>query len=526
MPNTISSYYTIENDKTPQIFIDGIKFDIDLFKKYAQAISPEATCEIQRLHKKSFGSAINVTKYILNNRNDKTLHKTIFCNWNLDGDRGYGYKCWDGIPYTVLKGELDGAINANESFEEVLQQGNKCWTKVNEIDFLTSEYKSEKYDNVDNKQLSNTILATMNICESNISEIFWKREKISNTTASNWISLVPQRFLTELSDKKNTIFFCNGMNTTPSSGIRSALSLQKTLNEAFRLSNRNERFNINLFHNYTSSQYGDMAQLADICQSVVIDYLNAIINTDKFKRNEPLLDIGNPTVVAFVALLHACKDKKSKIILSGHSQGCMILTTAILHFASFSQANKDYLQKYVKLFYMEGELLIRTRVLLRLLVNEFLVYMMNASDPGGSDMLCEISAGESPLIPVQILGGGTSRRELLYTDTRNITRLRRLITNPDLLNINYYNDLVQSSMNNTNDITAYIKMYKEARIQYLEEMDMKSHFMPAQLPVILSDIVSNNFRTDQGSIANPSAALSTNTSINNTSVNVRSFFIT
>jgi hypothetical protein len=50
--------------------------------------------------------------------------------------------------------------------------------------------------------------------------------------------------------------------------------------------------------------------------------------------------------------------------------------------------------------------------------------------------------------------------------------------------------------------------------------------MPVQLPIIATDITADRFRTDPGTLANPTVQLSTAAALNRTSVRVRDFFMT
>jgi hypothetical protein len=324
---------------------------------------------------------------------------------------------------------------------------------------------------------------------------------------NRWLSMVPRRFLLHTATGFNNFFFCNGLTSTPSSSIRCTIALQKLLNRAFSgIASR--KFNIKLIHNYTSPDFGDLCMLADLKEAIPGDYLSAILNTKAIRDGNPLQDVANPTQVAIIALLHHGMDQDIPLILSGHSQGCIITANAIMVFSSLGQRHRDYLAEKVQFFQMEPELLIGTRRLLRGLLKKSLVYIMNDSDPHGTDMLLEAGAGDFPGIPGQ--PGG------LLLEGAGMAALRDAFADPDLLNIEFYEKLLDIVSGTGNDLTALIG--------YVTRVNMRAHYMPVQFEVIENDIAIDNFRTDPGSLVDRTVQLSTANSVNDSSVNVREFF--
>jgi len=508
-PATIASHYA--SDATPDAFIDVEPLDVKLLTAYGRANTPEETRKLQKKNKKHFGNAVDLTKFILENRDDDKLHDVVFCNWNLDSDRGYGYKTWDGVPFTVVAGEMDGAIGGNEDLSEIVAQNYSVWTKVREDDGGDSQYESEVYLN--EKVFARTLLSALNISENYIPAMFRRPELMAAVPIDRWINLVPWRFRITTETGFNNFFFCNGLTTTPSSGIRSTIKLQKVLNRA--LSGTAEpKFNIKLIHNYTSPDFGDLHSLGDLLEAIPGDYLSTILNEAAIRGGTPLREVTNPTQVAIIALLHHGMHQDIPLMLSGHSQGCMITSNAIMVFSSLGQQYRDYLAENVRFFQMEPELLIGTRRLLRTLLKQSLVYIMNDSDPLGTDLLLEAGAGEHAGMPWQPAG--------LLLDGDTMTELRDTFANSDLLNIEFYTQLQNIVNAASNDLTAII-----GYANHLDKMKLlRAHFMPAQLTVIENDIRHNNFRTDPGTLAagNRMDQLSTSNSLNATSVNVRDFF--
>ena len=85
---------------TPEYFISQVPFDFNSLEKYALAKSPEET---RALHRESsrIGNAVNFTTWMIKTASaqgvDQSLKSILYTNWNLDGDRGYGYKTWSGL---------------------------------------------------------------------------------------------------------------------------------------------------------------------------------------------------------------------------------------------------------------------------------------------------------------------------------------------------------------------------------------------------------------------------------------------
>jgi hypothetical protein len=510
-PATIASHHESEVNKTPDVFIDIIPLDVKLLAAYARAKTPEETRDLQKKHKKHFGSAVALTQFILENRDDDKLQDVVFCNWNLDADRGYGYKSWDGVPFTVIAEEMDGAIEGNEDLGEVVAQDYSVWTKVVEDAGAPqgSRYEPEVY--VNGKTFTQTLLSSLNISESYIPAMFRRPELMAAVPINRWIEMVPWRFRLTTMTGFNNFFFCNGLSTTPSSGIRSTIKLQKVLNGAF-IGIAERKFNIKLIHNYTSPEFGVQYKLGDLVEAVGVDYLSSILNMQAIRDRTPLPEVKNPTQVAIIALLHHGMNQDIPLVLSGHSQGCMITANAIMVFSSLGQRHRDYLADKVRFFQMEPELIIPTRRLLRRLLKQLLVYIMNESDPLGTDRLLEAGAGDWPGVPWQPAS--------LVLEGEAMGQLRDTLADADLLNVDFYTKLLEIVSGASDDLTALMAYARHLDIVHL----LRAHFMPAQLPVIESDIIHNRFRTDPESLDDRTVQLSTANSLNETSVNVREFF--
>lgn len=88
---------------TPDTFINLEPFDLDALRQYSEAKSPDAT---RRLAQRCLriGNATELTAWMIGAAADPAtpddLRTVAHTNWNLDSDRGYGFKTWDGsVPF-------------------------------------------------------------------------------------------------------------------------------------------------------------------------------------------------------------------------------------------------------------------------------------------------------------------------------------------------------------------------------------------------------------------------------------------
>lgn len=97
-PSTTADFNQQSRDILPSIFIDNtsnLPFDINALNLYAFADTPENTRSIQR-DLRRMGNATAFTNWMISNSITGLDPNIIYANWNLDSDRGYGYKNWKG----------------------------------------------------------------------------------------------------------------------------------------------------------------------------------------------------------------------------------------------------------------------------------------------------------------------------------------------------------------------------------------------------------------------------------------------
>ena len=104
-PNTLPASYP--EDATPKTFIEGMPLNEEALRNYATAKAPEETRRLYLSVQPSpvtaltpveaavmpMGSALEVASWMIENCRDPLG----LVNWNLDSDRGFGYKHWKGI---------------------------------------------------------------------------------------------------------------------------------------------------------------------------------------------------------------------------------------------------------------------------------------------------------------------------------------------------------------------------------------------------------------------------------------------
>lgn len=525
-PVTQPSFYPLSAITNPDIFIQDTQFDFAVLSAYAACTTPEAVNSLYSQNKQ-VGNAIDLSSFIIQNARttDVPLRRIIFCNWNLDGDRGYGYKCWDGVPPTAYRGEIEGAAENNtESAIELFAQNFKCWTSVDQdlSSPFRSHYNSPVY--VESKSFKNLFASPIKISQLAIPSDFFDFSIFPEPI--RWQKLVPEYLKIVPGGRQKNYYFVNGMATTRSSGIRSAKSLQHTINTGLAASPGFDK-SINTIHirslmNYTDHPTYNIGTVKDIYESVVDGLVYSLLLDDAIDKGKKNPVFKDPTIVSILALLHHCAAENEQITLCGHSQGSILLGVAIILFSQTSTRHAAYLKSKVKLMQMEPEITISFRNKIRDTVEEYLVYIMNASDPNGTDILTELASGEFPLMPNQT--------KLNLSDP-NLLSLRDLFENPRLLDVTYYADLRDKFSATGNDIGAYIGLWQKF---YENGFDLRPHFMPSQQIVIADDFLNNRFRTDPGTLLSSSSnslismrttQLSTAAAINTKSINVRDFFM-
>ncbi|NUO00121.1 MAG: zinc dependent phospholipase C family protein [Saprospiraceae bacterium] len=96
-PPTVPARHSYGIKSTPNLFIKEEQFSEKWLKIFAEAKSPEETTGLER----SIGNATDFSARMIAVANmlpdvGEEAKNILFTNWNLDADRGYGFKTWKG----------------------------------------------------------------------------------------------------------------------------------------------------------------------------------------------------------------------------------------------------------------------------------------------------------------------------------------------------------------------------------------------------------------------------------------------
>lgn len=96
--STSAGFYSAIITSTSDSFIGrgDESFDAANLVKYAKASNPIATRELHK-QRTTIGNALPLTLWMIRNAEHRDLSQFVFTNWNLDSDRGYGYRAWHGF---------------------------------------------------------------------------------------------------------------------------------------------------------------------------------------------------------------------------------------------------------------------------------------------------------------------------------------------------------------------------------------------------------------------------------------------
>ena len=95
-PGTIPALSPRSAETTPNSFIIREEFSqqtIDSIIQYSRAPTPEKTREL-KMAGHALGNAVSLSRWLILNAFLKNNLDIVYTDWNLDSDRGYGYKCW------------------------------------------------------------------------------------------------------------------------------------------------------------------------------------------------------------------------------------------------------------------------------------------------------------------------------------------------------------------------------------------------------------------------------------------------
>jgi len=108
-PATAAAFHLTIIDSTPDRFINEEPFNEEILRQYALSAYPGQTRSLQ-CDRISICNAKDFTAWMIRHANESNptnnIQKILYANWNLDSDRGYGYRTWSGNvpnaePFTI-----------------------------------------------------------------------------------------------------------------------------------------------------------------------------------------------------------------------------------------------------------------------------------------------------------------------------------------------------------------------------------------------------------------------------------------
>ncbi len=108
-PKTSAGFHEYGIEVTPDRYIFQDPFNFNAWRAYALSNGPVETRSLQS-DRLSIGNATDFTAWMVANAHDPhrppEVDAVLFADWNLDADRGYGYRAWSGVvphadPYEV-----------------------------------------------------------------------------------------------------------------------------------------------------------------------------------------------------------------------------------------------------------------------------------------------------------------------------------------------------------------------------------------------------------------------------------------
>jgi len=109
-PTTAAAFHQTAIQSTPDRFICEEPLNEQALHMYAiSANDPGQTRSLQK-DRLSIGNSTDLTAWMIRHANDPNIteevQKMLYADWNLDADRGYGYRTWRGSvpndePFTV-----------------------------------------------------------------------------------------------------------------------------------------------------------------------------------------------------------------------------------------------------------------------------------------------------------------------------------------------------------------------------------------------------------------------------------------
>jgi hypothetical protein len=344
LPTTPHAAYAQEANITPDWFIRAAPFNATAVQRFAEARTPEDTRQLCNAGLE-IGNAIDFSGWLIGaavvNQRARLPEAVVFCNWNLDGDRGYGYKDWAGL--VPICDELVMGISAADYGNSFAQQFPLVWKDASGR--FEAPRSGDLY--VEGKTLDNCILTSLNVAEAAIPNHFERLD--ANLQTSDWEEIVPARLRLDGNSYFENIRYINGIMTNAPSAVQELHQVLHRLEDEIL-----PRLQVaaapagRLMHNHSSSHFP-----LDVWECIP-DKLFAYrlwLHRNVGANAMPTMS-GLPTTTATVALLHHAMGVARPLFLIGYSQGTLINGAAVMAFRQLGQEQADYLLQHVKLLHL------------------------------------------------------------------------------------------------------------------------------------------------------------------------------
>lgn len=372
-PRDVAGFHVCAPSSLPGQFIRMDAFNSNALKKYALSQSPQDTRALQDQGLR-IGNAVDFTVWMITNASHSPEQNSniVYANWNLDSDRGYGAKCWQGIVPHCRSGLIASLAAMLDEF------GSKYKIEV----------VGEKY--INNKDVQDLFINNLTVREEvlpnevGIPKNFKKLDE--NLLPKEWEQLLAPRLEPHNSNRLKNVYYVNGMYTSSFDAGFSSAQLAQFLIDRLPANQRGELC-VRLVHNRHKAALleeeisSDLIEAAEDKKWAYTAVSDVSVWSSSPGRINLTQDVMNPTTIAVISLLHQAMVRNAEIILFGFSQGSLITTNGIIAFASLGNVQRAYLKKNVRVVLLGFAVYQTIRDSVRNLLNNKLKEYANPGDP-------------------------------------------------------------------------------------------------------------------------------------------------
>lgn len=414
---------------TPASFMHDRPFDERALRAYAGAADPAAS-QALRDSGREIGNAVELCAWMIEqsfSRPDRRTEATLYANWNLDGDRGYGAKSWaarlphnwDVSPVAQLSIALhadggnasmaalfepDGTISFANSIHGIQ---STCRLNDDDSDDTIAKIKAKEERHAESRTTSDLRVANLTLAEGNIPPAF---SGYQSRDPDLWRAILAPRLRLSDDSYRRNLFHINGVGTPAYDAFYERYHVEHYLRK-----DTHDKIRVRLLYNFTDSQLpirftgtnrllqesefedeissvGDAVQAMDdklwsyramarvFSAASLNDLANKLAGAPLTMQAPPLPEINNATTIAVISLLHEAFGQDRPLGLLGYSHGTQIIFNAIAAFAFQGDPEREFLEDKVRVLFFGRMVDTNSLSLLRRIVNDF-VQLANPGDP-------------------------------------------------------------------------------------------------------------------------------------------------